>query len=503
MLEEAIHILHILLADDDDGDRRQITRALRQAGMPVICTETSSIKEALEACEKIAFSCAIVDFLLPGENGLTGITALHNRLPGMAIVMVTGHGDEATATEAMKRGASDYMSKTSITAESIRRIVENAVDKASLLKAMLQQRSDLEVFNRLLVHDVKAPINTALGFAGLIEEMVQENSEPAEIAMYCRKIVSNLERLCLLIDTLHRYASEEEPVALMRIEMNKVISDTLSNLESQIKERGAQITHGDLPAVLGTPQLTQLMQNLIGNALKYCDAEVPRVDVTAERVDGNFWLISVKDNGIGIAEENYEQVFEPFKRLHGDSKYAGTGLGLATCKRIVERHGGTISCFSEIGSGTTFSFTLRDAVEESGESRATLRRGPKVLLVEDNKDSQTLIVKLLKNWGYDCDVAANGSHALSMMLTCEYPLVLMDCEMPEMDGFQATSEIRQREGQSRRTRIVALTAHTLPVDRERCFAAGMDDYLSKPVNRELLLRTIKSWRSVLTSLSVR
>jgi signal transduction histidine kinase len=167
--------------------------------------------------------------------------------------------------------------------------------------------------------------------------------------------------MAALIDTLQRYANSEERVALEPVEMRGVMIDTLANLEDVIRKRGALVTYCELPTVSGTPQLGQLLQNLIDNGIKYCEAEIPAVDVSAKPVDGNVWQFSVKDNGIGIPEKSYLEVFGPFHRLRSEVKYEGTGLGLATCKKIVERHGGSISCHSEAGQGTTFLFTLHAA----------------------------------------------------------------------------------------------------------------------------------------------
>jgi two-component system, sensor histidine kinase and response regulator len=125
-----------------------------------------------------------------------------------------------------------------------------------------------------------------------------------------------------------------------------------------------------------------------------------------------------------------------------------------------------------------------------------LHKAPKLLLVEDNVDNQKLMTRLLRKYGYDCDIASNGRQALAIVSSRDYPLVLMDCQMPEMDGFQATTAIREREGKTRHTPIVAMTAHALPGDRERCLRAGMDDYIPKPVNEGLLLRALECWAPV-------
>jgi signal transduction histidine kinase len=352
--------LNILVVDDDDGDRAQLKRVLKQTGLPSMCTETSSINHALEACEKSAFDCAIVDYQLPGEDGLAGVALLHQRYPYMALIMVTGRGDEAIATEAMRSGASDYIRKTQISVESIARSIENAVERAALLRKVAQQREEMEVFSQVLVHDLKGPIFNLLLFADVIEKSI-EDDKAKEAVPYCNALSRAATRMNSLIDALQQYTRSEQRVVFAPLEMSQVMIDTLGNLEQVVQKRGARVTYGELPAVSGTPQLAQLMQNLIGNSIKYCEAETPLVHISAKLQEDNVWLFSVQDNGIGIPEEYAQQVFEPFQRLHGKGKYEGTGLGLATCKKIVERHGGTISCASKPGQGTTFCFTLHGA----------------------------------------------------------------------------------------------------------------------------------------------
>ncbi len=352
--------LTILIADDDEGDRQQIKRILTKADLSSAFTETPSIAAALEACERCSFDCAIVDYRMNDQDGLAGISTMHERFPFMAIIMVTGQGDEMVATEAMKRGASDYMTKSRLSPDSIRRSLENAVSKLSLMRTVAKQREELEVFGRVLVHDLKAPIHSVLGFAALINDSIEEGDTDA-VSVYTARIIKSVERMNNLIDTLHRYTTAEEQVVFETLDMEQVMTDTLLNLQNVVGKRNAKVTHGELPKVTGTAQLSQLLQNLIGNGIKYCEAEVPAVHVEAQPQEGNVWMFSVKDNGIGIPEKDYQQVFEPFHRLRSEAKYEGTGLGLATCKKIVERHGGTISCESKEGEGTTFYFTLRGA----------------------------------------------------------------------------------------------------------------------------------------------
>lgn len=353
--------LNILIADDDDGDRKQIKHALKLTGLSYKCVETVSVEEALEACDKCAFDCAIVDYLMPGFNGLEGINIFHERLPYMPVIMITGQGDELVAAEAMKRGALDYIPKTHIHAESIRRIIENAVEKAALRQKVARQQEELESFAGMLVHDLKAPLHSIQNYADYIEENINQG-KPEKIVSDCHHVVNAAQRMNTLINTLHEYTRVDAHISLESVEMSVVFENTLSNLEHLILERKARITHGDLPKVTGNaPQLIQLLQNLISNGIKYCEAENPSIHVHASSQGGGSWLFTVKDNGIGIPEQDYKTVFEPFKRLHDTDKYEGTGLGLATCKKIVERHGGRIWCQSKEGQGTIFYFTLEKA----------------------------------------------------------------------------------------------------------------------------------------------
>lgn len=364
------HAVNILIADDDEGDRERVIRALKRVGLVYEFTETTNIEDAIEACEHCAFDCAFVDYWLPGQDGLEGITVLHKRFPYMALIMSTGEGDELVAVEALRRGATDYIPKSHIDAVSIRRITENALEKVALQRKVAEQQAELECFANVLVHDLKAPIRSIQYFAGFMEEGIREG-KPEKNIEDCRRIIKAAKRMGTLIDTLHQYTKAEEPVVFHPVEMDQVMKDALSNLEHFIRERRVHVTGDALPAVTGNGALlTQLLQNLIGNGVKYCEAEIPCIHVAASQKEGTAWQFSVKDNGIGIPEEYYRQVFVPFERLHPGDKYEGTGLGLATCNKIVKRHGGRIWCESDPGQGTTFFFTLLGTRSNGGDAQS-------------------------------------------------------------------------------------------------------------------------------------
>jgi len=352
----------LLVVDDDEGDRKQINRAIRQSALQAECTEATSLEEGLAACEQREFDCAIIDYRLPGEDGLGGITALHVKFPEMAVIMSTGQGDEMVATEAMKRGAADYISKSRMNASTLEHTIGNALGKAALQRKVRQQQEELENFARLLAHDLKAPAAAVETFASRIAERLEEGNSAAALE-YADWVIQRAQRMNRLIDTLQRYTMADAKVTFEAVDMNKVFDEAKANLQDLIQKNGASVTADALPSVLGNAsQLIQLLQNLFGNAMKYCDKPMAAIHMQAVNDDEAGWVFSVRDNGIGIPESAYEEIFKPFTRLAAGANRDGTGLGLATCKKIVERHRGTIWCKSEPGSGTTFFFVLPEAI---------------------------------------------------------------------------------------------------------------------------------------------
>jgi light-regulated signal transduction histidine kinase (bacteriophytochrome) len=235
------------------------------------------------------------------------------------------------------------------------------MEKARLLRKVAEQREELENFVDVLVHDLKAPIRSVILMSGMMERSVQEGKQK-EIVETCGIVGKAAQRMGQLIEALYQYTQREQRVVFEAVSMEQVVTNSLLNLEHAIQERGAHVTHGELPVVCGnSPQLIQLLQNLVGNGIKYCDAKIPTIYVSATTHEGGIWLFSVSDNGIGIPKEYHRRIFEPFKRACNESKYEGTGLGLATCRKIVERHHGSIWCDSKEGDGTTFFFTLPGA----------------------------------------------------------------------------------------------------------------------------------------------
>ena len=223
---------------------------------------------------------------------------------------------------------------------------------------LTRSNAELEQFSYVASHDLQAPLSTIAGYAQLLEKRCH-NQLDAQGNKFIRNIVNSCERMQALIDDLLEYSRvgrSEKPFDV--IDCNLVFEDACANLQLAIRQDRASVTRGDLPRVRGDSfQLLQVFQNLIGNAIKYRSSEAPMVRVSASR-QGDSWVFSVQDNGIGIAEQYHPRIFQLFQRLHSQKQYSGTGIGLAICQRIVERHGGSLWVESEPNRGSTFYFSI-------------------------------------------------------------------------------------------------------------------------------------------------
>ena len=241
----------------------------------------------------------------------------------------------------------------------VQELLQESLDtQTRYAQELTRSNAELEQFSYVASHDLQAPLSTIAGYAQLLEKRCH-NQLDAQGNKFIRNIVNSCERMQALIDDLLEYSRvgrSEKPFDV--IDCNLVFEDACANLQLAIRQDQASVTRGDLPRVRGDSfQLLQLFQNLIGNAIKYRSSEAPMVHVGASR-QGDSWVFSVQDNGIGIAEQYHPRIFQLFQRLHSEKQYSGTGIGLAICQRIVERHGGRLWVESEPNRGSTFYFSI-------------------------------------------------------------------------------------------------------------------------------------------------
>lgn len=370
-----------LLIVDDSAEDREYARHLLQKNENStwdFC-EASSGKEGLElAASHGPFDCILLDYHLPDLTGIEFISMSQERLgqPGMATVLLTGSGDREVAVRAMKGGANDFISKEGLSPQSLFHAVENAMEHFQIQLARhrsLQQlrlaneelkrsNEDLEHFAYAASHDLKSPLRTMGLFAELLVDKFG-NSDP-ETVRISQSIQANARRAAELIEDLLAHArlgSPDDAAAAVPGQISHLeagVSSVLATLDDVLRETGAEIVYDSLPSVVvPRAHLERVLQNLIENAIKYRRPTLtPRIEISARKEAGH-WVIAVQDNGQGFQPEFVEVIFQPFKRLHGP-EYSGSGIGLATCRKIVERNGGKIWAESTPNSGSTFYFSL-------------------------------------------------------------------------------------------------------------------------------------------------
>lgn len=351
----------VLLIDDNEDDREHFVHMLRAWRNPpqVRCAATG--REGLAMQQERPATCVLLDYSLPGDDGLQVLDWLRQSDPFLPVVMITGQGNEALAVAALRAGASDYVVKGEITAAGLERCIGFAAEGARLRRRIAEKTDDIEHFMRTLIHDARAPLRHITRFAEfLAEDVADRNFDSA--GEYTRAIIRSARRLDDLLMALRSYVLANGELTLAPVAMDGVIRAALEMTTDQIALRDAKVTCAPLPLVVGhEPQLVQLFQNLVSNAIKYATDVRPEIRITASGQPGERVQIEVADNGPGIPTDQLELIFTPFTRLVSKDRIEGTGLGLAICRRISEKLGGSIHCRSEPGRGSRFVVELAAA----------------------------------------------------------------------------------------------------------------------------------------------
>lgn len=394
--------------------------------------------------------------------------------------------------------------------------LNNVTDRVMAERALQSAKDAAENANQAksaflanMSHEIRTPLGAVLGFAEIIGT---QDLEPAEREKYLDVVLRNGKSLTRIIDDildLSKIEAGKFQTELSAVRLKNLLQEVLAMFYDQAAEKNIQLNYiltenSDLVVMTDAVRIRQVLLNLIGNAVKFTEKGAVKVSCQAEPVGGSHMKVTFKieDTGIGMTQEQADRLFKPFTQADVTStrRFGGTGLGLALSKNLAHALGGDVRivhCEPQKGCVFEFSFQADDAnklnaASTSESSRAETQNplaGIKVLAVDDAPDNRELIKAILKRSGLEVTLVESGEEALNQAAKQHFDLVLMDIQMPGLDGYGTLSELRKRGFVEP---IVALTAHAMKEDKERALAAGFADHLTKPINSKVLLQTIQS-----------
>lgn len=521
----------ILVVDDISQNLQVIGDLLDKAGYST--TFASNGKQAITRVKAANPDLIMLDLMMPEMNGLQVCKQLQadSKYCDIPIIFLTASHESEPVIEAFTLGAVDYVTKpfnapellarvkTHLTLKKTRDELKNTLaDLVEAREAALASAQLKSQFLANMSHEIRTPMNAVLGMA----ELLLTTDLNAQQIDFVKTLKESGDNLLAIINDILDFSKLE--AGEMRLNMQPFnLTNLMENLHSlflaQAQDKGLKMDchiAANVPINLRGDELRlrQILTNLVSNAIKFTESGTVAISVECESngplefyPQSVVLRFTIEDTGIGISARDVEKLFKSFSQVDGTAtrQYGGTGLGLAICKQLVQLMEGEIGVCSQFGEGSAFWFSVKLSLEKinlnlssnpegyrKNNEGVSLNKSP-ILLVEDTRVNQKVIRHQLQLLGYKCDCTNNGREALEKLADNQYKLVLMDCNMPVLNGYDTTKMIRERAGDPQDIVIIGLTAYAMPGDREKCLAAGMNDYLSKPVSLENLSEALSKW----------
>ncbi len=515
--------INILIVDDSTFMRKVLKNILIAKRFNIF--EAKNAQEGLEILQEKPIHLLLLDYEMPGMNGAAMLEKIKEDVVflELPVIMLSGSDDKNFVSRVLKHGASDVIKKPFVTEELLLKCdlqvkqyinVQNMKQKEEALQVALQQTKETAqhkaMFLANMSHEIRTPLNAIMGFVDLMHDDEKDEKK----LNYLETIQKSGHHLLELINDILDFSKIENN----KLDINKEVFSleelydvVISLVTHLMKEKNITFItkyNPSLPQHVDSDflRIKQVLLNLISNAIKFTpqEGEVSfEIDLSENQ---QFIQFSVKDTGIGIEASKHEQIFDMFTQAENSTtkNYGGTGLGLSISSKLVSMLEGDIWVESELEKGSNFYFTIpivscdeskvvyHRVKKENKQNKVSMQFNHHVLLVEDNKTNQQFMAILLKKLGLSFDIADDGLQAIDRFNAKKYDLILMDENMPNMSGIEATKVIRklQKDKALKYTPIIALTANAIKGDRERFINAGMNEYLSKPIDKERFIEVL-------------
>ncbi len=507
----------VLLIDDNKVTRTPLVAVLEQADYKVMLG--GNAEEAMKLLRTLAPDIILLDVMMPGTNGFSFCRKLkkNKKYQDIPVIFLTSLSQQTDIVKGFDAGGQDYIIKPFNQQELLARVRthiqlhDTLLENKRLSRLALDASRSKSEFLASMSHEIRTPLNSIIGMAEVLAETTLSEEQREYVRIFRSAGESLLEIINDILD-LSKIEAGQTELETIDFDLPTLLESVTTIVSLRADEQETTIsTHidSDVPFYLnGDPtRLRQILLNLVGNAVKFTEKGQVEITVSTKSQPGpdQELLFAIKDNGIGIPADKQQLIFDSFTQADSltTRKYGGTGLGLTICQKLLNIMRGHIWLTSQPGEGSTFFFTIpfsqatapRPEINTNSELQSAscdLLPAARILLVDDNKDNCNLIHLYLRNTPFTLKTVENGQEAVKAFCAKPYDLILMDIEMPVMDGYEATQKIRQWEQKHKRTPvpIIALTAHAFIRFKKKCLDAGCNDFLTKPVKKSKLIETI-------------